>query len=285
MKVNRQSDNILNTNVIINYSKLKPTLFFLPALLIVTIVVFLYCQNSLNVNGYIEIQKNCFFFINSKLSQFPNIIYNLTQLGDALIFLSFLTSFIVFAPKVWECLISALLVSVVFSSILKNIFAVPRPAAVFDTQSFTIIGKTLSGHNSLPSGHSVTIFTILTVLLFAFVPRKLPYKILWFFIIISTGMILVFTRVGVGAHYPLDVISGSIVGYISGIIGIFIGLKYKIWNWISNKKYYPIFIVLFLICCIVLINKIRHDEIIIFYLSLINLVISLFKISTFYVKK
>ena len=285
MKVILESDNILNTNVIINYSKLKPTLFFLPVLLLVAIVIFLYYQNSLSVNNYIEIQKNCFLFINSKLSQFPNILYNLTQLGDALIFLSFLTIFIVFAPKVWECLISGLLVSVLFSSLLKNIFAVPRPAAAFDAHSFTIIGKTLSGHNSLPSGHSVTIFTILTVLLFAFVPKKLLYKILWFFSIISIGLILAFTRVGVGAHYPLDVISGSIIGYISGIIGIFIGLNYKIWNWINNKKYYPIFIILFLICCIVLFNKIRNENLIIFYLSLTSLVVSLYKIITVYVKK
>ncbi|WP_293871415.1 phosphatase PAP2 family protein [Flavobacterium sp.] len=237
------------------------------------------------MTNYIEIQKNCFFFINSKLSQFPTLIYNLTQLGDALIFLSFLTIFIVYAPKVWECLLSALLVSVIFSSLLKNLFAVPRPAAVFDTTSFTIIGKTLSGHNSLPSGHSITMFTILTALLFGLMPKKLPNKILWCFFIISTGIILVFTRVGVGAHYPLDVTTGSIIGYISGLIGIFISRKYKIWNWINQKKYYPIFIVLFLISCLVLVTKIRHENLIIFYFSFISIVISLIKISTIYAKK
>ncbi|WP_293893319.1 phosphatase PAP2 family protein [Flavobacterium sp.] len=275
----------MNTNVIDNYSKIKPSLFFLPLSFLITIVLFLYSQNALSVDKYIQIQKNYFYFLNSKLSQFPNTIYNLTQLGDALIFLSFLTIFIVYAPKIWESLLSASLVSAIFSRVLKDLFHVPRPAEAFDRNSFVIIGKTLPGFSSLPSGHSITVFTILTVLLFAFMPKKLNYKILWSFLIIIAGLILVFTRVGVGAHHPLDVITGSIIGYICGLTGIFISRKYKIWSWINNEKYYPIFILLFLICCIVLINKIINENLIIFYLSLISLIVSLYKIIYVYAKK
>ena len=275
----------MNTNITANFSKLKPTLFFLPLFLLLVIAIFLYSHDALNVDNYIQIQKNCFLFINSKLSQFPITIYNLTQLGDALIFLSFLTLFIVYAPKVWESLLSASIISAILSSVLKKIFSVPRPAAVFDTDSFVIVGKALYGGTSLPSGHSITVFTTLTVLLFAFMPKKVTDKILWIFLIISIGLILVSTRVGVGAHYPLDVITGSIIGYISGLLGIFISRKYKIWTWMSNKKYYPFFMVLFLICCVVLITKISKENLIIFYLSLASFVVSLYKISTVYGKK
>lgn len=275
----------MNTNIIDNYSKLKPSLFFLPLFFLIAIVLFLYNQNALSADKYIEIQKNCFFFLNSKLSQFPTILFNLTQVGDALISLSFLTIFIVYAPKIWESLLSASIVSAIFSGVLKDIFAIPRPAAAFDNNSFVIIGKTLSGHSSLPSGHSITVFTILTVLLFAFMPKKLNYKILWIIFSIIAGLILVVTRVGVGAHYPLDVIVGSIIGYISGLAGIFINQKYKIWTWINNKKYYPIFIFLFLICCILLINRIINEDLIIYYLSLISLIFSLYKITCVYVEK
>lgn len=275
----------MNTNIIDNYSKLKPSLFFLPLFFLIAIVLFLYNQNALSADKYIEIQKNCFFFLNSKLSQFPTILFNLTQVGDALISLSFLTIFIVYAPKIWESLLSASIVSAIFSGVLKDIFAIPRPAAAFDNNSFVIIGKTLSGHSSLPSGHSITVFTILTVLLFAFMPKKLNYKILCIIFSIIAGLILVVTRVGVGAHYPLDVIVGSIIGYISGLAGIFINQKYKIWTWINNKKYYPIFIFLFLICCILLINRIINEDLIIYYLSLISLIFSLYKITCVYVEK
>jgi membrane-associated phospholipid phosphatase len=254
-------------------------------LLLITIVLFLYNHDSLHSDKYVQIQKGSFFFLNYNLGQFPNIIYNITQIGDASIFLSFLSIFILYAPKIWESLISASLVSLIFSRVLKYIFLVPRPAVVFDNNSFVIIGKTAVGHASLPSGHSITVFTTLTILLFAFMPEKLPYKILWVLFTIITGLIIAFTRVGVGAHYPLDVIIGSIIGYISGLTGIFISRKYKIWAWINNKKYYPIFILLMLICGISLISQIINENLIIFYLALISLFVPFYKIVYAFIKK
>jgi membrane-associated phospholipid phosphatase len=275
----------MNTSVINNYSRLKPFLFFLPLFILIAIVLFLYSKGALCADKYVQIQKDSFFYINYHLGQYPNLQYSLTQFGDALIFLSFLSIFIIYAPKIWEALLSSLLISLLISCPLKSVFAVPRPGAAFNNDSAIIVGKALCGNNSLPSGHSITIFAILTVLLFAFMPKELKNKILWIFLLITTGFILAFTRVGVGAHYPLDVIIGSIIGYISGISGIFISRKYKIWAWINNKKYYPIFILLFVICGVLLIDRIINDNLIIFYFAFISLTVSLYKISTVYVKK
>lgn len=275
----------MNENVINNYSKLTPPLFFLPISLLIATAFFLYTQGSLHTDKYVQIQKDSFFFINYHLGQFPNIIYNITQLGDASIILSFLSIFILYAPKIWESLISASLISLIFSGVLKNIFQVPRPAVVFDNDSFIIIGKTAVGHASLPSGHSITVFTTLTILLFGFMPGKLTDKILWVLAVIITGLIIAFTRVGVGAHYPLDVIVGSIVGYISGLTGIFISRKYGIWAWINNKKYYPIFILLMLACCVSLISQIINEHLIIFYLALICLFVPFYKIVYAFIKR
>lgn len=275
----------MNLNVINNYSKLKPSLFSLPISLLIAIVLFLYNKDSLNTDKYIQIQKDSFFLINYNLGQFPDIIYNITQLGDASIILSFLSIFILYAPKIWESLISASLASLIFSTVLKNIFQVPRPAVVLDNNCFVIIGKTAVGYASLPSGHSITVFTTFTVLLFAFMPEKLSYKILWALFIIITGLIIAFTRVGVGAHYPLDVIIGSIIGYISGLIGIFVSRKYKFWAWVNNRKYYPIFILLIPACCVSLISQIIGKNLIIFYLALIGLIVPFYKIVYAVVKK
>lgn len=284
-KENPSAIREMNTSVITNFSKLKVSLFLIPLFFILAIILFIYSQGAFSIENYVQVQKSAFLFINAELSQFPNIIYNLTQLGDAMILLSLLTIFILYAPKLWEALLSASLVSALFSNVLKKIFAVPRPAALFDNTNFTIIGKTLTGHNSLPSGHSITIFTILTVLLYAFMPKKNTAKLAWSFGLVAIGLLLVFTRVGVGAHYPLDVISGSIIGYISGLTGIFICNNYKLWEWINSKKYYPIFILLFVICGGVLISKISKENLLIFYFALISLVFSLYKIITAYVKK
>jgi len=275
----------MNINVIDNYSKIKPSLFYLPISLLIAIILFLHNRNSLHIDKYVQIQTDSFFFINYKLGQFPVIIYNITQLGDASIILSFLSIFILYAPKIWESLISASLASLILSVGLKNAFCVPRPAAVFDNNCFIIIGETAVGHVSLPSGHSITVFTTFTVLLFAFMPKQLPYKILCVLFTIITGLLIAFTRVGVGAHYPLDVIIGSIVGYISGLAGIFISRKYKICEWVNNKKYYPIFILSILACGVSLINQISSKNLIIFYLALIGLILPFYKIVYAFIKK
>ncbi|MCC6932095.1 MAG: phosphatase PAP2 family protein [Deltaproteobacteria bacterium] len=70
----------------------------------------------------------------------------------------------------------------------------------------------MSGHNSLPSGHSITIFTILTVLLFALMPQKPPYKILMFLLMVVAGFLLAFTRVGVGRIIRLMLVGAALLG-------------------------------------------------------------------------
>lgn len=109
----------MNTTVIQNFAKLRFSLLLLPLFLLIAIVVLLYSQDSLNVEGYVQIQKNCFFYLNHYLGQYPIFEQNLTQIGDASIVLSFLIIFIIYAPKMWEALISASLVSLVFSKVLK----------------------------------------------------------------------------------------------------------------------------------------------------------------------
>ena len=133
----------MNTKVINNYAKVGPNLLFIPLVLLSLIFFFLFKKNALSVEGYINIQKNWFFYINSELSQFPEITYNLTQFGDSLIFLTFLSILIIYTPKMWEALVYSCLCSLVFSSTLKNLFCIPRPAAVLNHNNFVIIGKTI----------------------------------------------------------------------------------------------------------------------------------------------
>lgn len=274
-----------NSSVIENLNKVKVSLFYIPLFLLTAIFFYLYFADALSVERYVEIQKDIFLDINSTLGQFPSLMLNLTQLGDALIFLSFLTLLIIYAPKFWESLISASIVSAILSKFLKVLFSVPRPAAILDNETFIIVGKKLVGHSSLPSGHSITTFTIITVLMYAFMPKKISSKVAWIILLIGLGFIIISTRVGVGAHFPLDVIIGGIIGYISGLIGIFISKNDKLWAWIGNPKYYPFFIILFMVCCVVLGTKIYKENLLIYYLSMISLIVSLYKIIYVYIKK
>lgn len=275
----------MNKIILSNYSKLNFLLFIIPLALLLQIVILLYSLDSLSVQGYIQIQKDSFFFINFSLKQYPEILFNLTQFGDALIFLSLLTLLILYAPKLWEALLTGSLISFLFAISLKEFFSIPRPAKAFDSTTFTIIGEKLTGSTSFPSGHSITIFTILTVLMFAFMPQNKNYKIPYFFAVITLGLLFALTRVAVGAHYPLDVLVGCLFGYIAGLLGTFITRRYPLWPWIYNKKYYPLFIILFLNCGILLIIRILNENLFIYYCALVSLFLSLHKITKVYVQK
>ncbi len=162
-------------------------------------------------------------------------------------------------------------------------FDVPRPATIFDNDAFTIIGEHIQGYASCPSGHSITIFTTLTVLLFAFMPKKLGAKSLWSLAVVVVGLILASSRVGVGAHHPLDVLIGCTLGYMSGLFGIFLDRRFPVlFSWIANRRLLPIFIVLFVGCAVAVVNKILHTNLIVFYLSLISLIVSLYAVSKAY---
>lgn len=275
----------MNEVVITNLNKIRPRLFFFPLLMILSIVLFLFVNDAFSVQGYVNIQKDWFYVLNHYFGQYSKTAFNFTQLGDASIFLSFIILLVIYAPKVWESLISGLLVSAILCKSLKDLFMVPRPAEILDQDSFTIIGRTLHGFSSLPSGHTITIFTILIIIMFAFMPKKIGYKLGWIFLMLSLGYLIGLSRVAVGAHFPLDVLIGSIVGFISALLGIFISRRYKIWNWICLKKFAPVFIIAIIACCVSISIKIYNEKIIVFYLALISLFVALYKFIYVYIKK
>lgn len=276
----------LNSKVSNNFSNVKLSLLILPLLLLAFICAyFIFFNKESFIDGYVSVQKDLFYFLNGNLSKFPSIQHNLTELGDVLIFFPLITIFFIYAPKLWEALITSALLSLVVSATLKRLFAMPRPAAIFDNESFTIIGRTLSGKTALPSGHSIATFVVIATVLFAFMPKRNVHKILWSFFMITVGLILAFSRVGVGAHHPLDVIVGSIIGYVVVVLGININNKLNWLGWIKNQKFAPFFIVIFTIWGGLIIKKIIDKNLPIYYFSVIALAITVFLMTRMYVKR
>jgi membrane-associated phospholipid phosphatase len=103
----------------------------------------------------------------------------------------------------WFIIISLAMGGVV-THILKNFIGRPRPKlyfreGIYDFEPFAFASKM----NSLPSGHSQTIWTVAVVLLILF-PKS------WKFVI-PTALIISLSRVAVNAHYVSDVFAGSFV--------------------------------------------------------------------------
>ena len=274
---------MINKKINSNFSKVTPYRLIFPLGIIGMVVLFLYFNSALNHKGYIDIQDELFLYLNKKLSVLPHLQTNLTLFGDALILLSLIYVLFPFTPKIWEALIPSSLFSLLFSQIPKMILAVPRPAASLK-QEFYIIGEKLTGHNSCPSGHSITIISIISVLFIGFYPKEFRTKIFYTSTLMMVGISVAITRIGVGAHYPLDVFLGCILGYVCSILGILFPQKFSLFRWISNPKFLPLFIVLFIICAGLLIHRIIHEGLIVYYFPLISLGISLFIIIQKYVR-
>jgi len=277
----------LGDKVSMNFRKVNSRYFIPPFLiLILCYLYFLLFKNGGDpINEYVNIQKDLFLRLNFILSRFPQLQLNLTQLGDVLISFTFVSIFIVYAPKIWKVLLTSSIISLIVTALLKKLFAVPRPAAMLDADSFVIIGRTLTGNNSLPSGHSISTFIVITVLLIAFMPKSKSRRITWSLLMISAGLIIALSRVGVGAHYPLDVVTGSAIGYILAVAGVLINLKTNWFSFIKAKKLRPVLLLLVAVWMFFVARRIVESNLLIFYFSLLFLAITLFIMSKSYVQK
>ena len=69
--------------------------------------------------------------------------------------------------------------------------------------------------NSFPSGHTSSTFSVATVLVNQLWQNKAVVVILVVF-----SVLLAFSRIYCGVHYPLDVVVGAMVGIISGLLAL-----------------------------------------------------------------
>lgn len=277
----------LNTKVIANFKQVKWTTLLFPSfILLVVFLFFKFYQYDSDFNSeYVSVQTNLFYQLNCALSQFPRTELNLTHLGDVLIVFPLLTIFFIYAPRFWSTLVTSSLLSLAVAYGLKKLFQVPRPSSMLGSENFEIIGTKLTGHNSLPSGHSMTMFLIITTLIYAFLPVKKTHRVAWWVSMIILGIVLISSRIGVGAHYPLDVFIGGVVGYILAVIGILINNQINLLPFRHHKNYNLVFIALFAGWIYLIAKKTTADGLLVYYLSIASLVVTIFFMINAYVKQ
>ena len=102
----------------------------------------------------------------------------------------------------------------IFKPLIQRI----RPCNVFENVHLLLENKTSW---SMPSNHAANFFAVATIL--AWFYRK--YRFCFFFF----AVLVAYSRVAVGVHYPFDVISGALLGY--GIarlwLYLFVGMDKK----------------------------------------------------------
>lgn len=110
-------------------------------------------------------------------------------------------------------LITLILTDRLNSAFIKPIFGRSRPCNELQ-QIRLLISASLPGGLSFPSTHAANIFA--QALVFAYKYRRIA---IYLFVI---ACVVGYSRVYVGAHYPLDVLAGAIVGLCiaSAVIGL-----------------------------------------------------------------
>lgn len=138
---------------------------------------------------------------------------NTTLLGDTLVAFSLLALFLRKRPDiVWTLFLTALFTTLWVHG-LKNGLDVLRPLAVLGPDSVHVIGAPLH-RSSFPSGHTATAFTLAAVICLRGAHPALAITALLLATLAGVS------RAMVGAHWPLDILTGALGGWLAALIGV-----------------------------------------------------------------
>jgi len=93
--------------------------------------------------------------------------------------------------------------------VVKNLVKRDRPCEVLANVNRRI---TPSDQFSFPSGHTAAAFAIATLVSFYFPILALP--------VITWALLVGFSRIYLGVHYPTDILAGIVIGVTSGLSGV-----------------------------------------------------------------
>lgn len=124
----------------------------------------------------------------------------------------------------WMALLSMLLCYIFNDLVVKVLVERPRPFMSLEELT-TLVERPTS--YSFPSGHSCSSFAAMHI-------YWLALDIRWFKVMaVVLAVLMAFSRLYVGVHYPTDVLMGALVGFVgSGLIWKVLHRKY---DWIEGR--------------------------------------------------
>ncbi len=138
----------------------------------------------------------------------------ITTLGDGLFIVALgALLFILKAKRHSLLLLASFAVSGIIVQLIKNISPSPRPSLFLQQQHidypYFLAQITLHNFYSFPSGHTASAFTVAASL--AFLLKNKSYS----FIFLMMAILIGYSRIYLGQHFPEDVVAGSAIGVVS----------------------------------------------------------------------
>ena len=154
--------------------------------------------------------KDLFLGLNSWATVLPDVIWSCwTILGDTWMVLTLLALCLWWQPQALLGFALAVPLGGAVSRLTKVLTQMPRPAGAMEPNQFHIVGPVLEFH-SFPSGHTLSAFALLAVVLAG---RRWG---MWGWAGLILAMGVGFSRMAVGAHWPADVLAGAALGWVCG---------------------------------------------------------------------
>ena len=110
-----------------------------------------------------------------------------------------------------------------FGAFIKNLELRDRPWYNFGSDVINHLGGNGGKHKSFPSNHAANMCAIATI--FSYIYYNYRY-LFW-----SFALLIMFSRVYIGVHFPLDVIAGMTLGTSIGLLLINISI-----NWVKYHQ-------------------------------------------------
>lgn len=110
--------------------------------------------------------------------------------------------------------VASLLLTVAITAGAKLFFSQPRPYLVLEHVN---VLTTSIDPNSFPSGHTATTLSTMTVLFLSAKRYFTRYKLVKCFCAVFS-ILIAFSRIYIGMHYPFDVLIGGLIGMACGVL-------------------------------------------------------------------
>lgn len=165
------------------------------------------------------------FFLFNRISIFtPDALWvNLTVLGDGLFCAVILLPWLRIRPdRIWGGLLGALVV-VAATRIPKALIESPRPLGVLPEDMVLVLGPGYRA-SSFPSGHTATFWLVVGILVLTTRSRWMTVGAL------GMGVLVGWSRMAVGVHWPTDVLAGAAIGWGCAWLGLVWIARTRFWE-------------------------------------------------------